>query len=209
MHKAALWIQYVLVPALGPAGLFVAAVLDSFLFLPETNDILVVSWSASRPETVWLAVAMTTLGTVAGNSVLWWAGLRGGEPVLLRRFGKERVERTRSAFERWGLLALAIPAVLPPPVPFKVLVFGAGVFGVSFRRFVATVTLARGLRYTFWSLMGVRYGVDALALLRSADVWLGQRLLEVLGAAAALLAAGLALQHWRRARSRREAPEQP
>ena len=44
MAKIVLWIQNVLLPTLGPSGLFVVAFFDSsFLSLPEINDILVVT----------------------------------------------------------------------------------------------------------------------------------------------------------------------
>ena len=198
MHRTALWVQFVLVPALGPFGLFVAAILDSLFFLPELNDILVVSWSAAHPETAWVPVTMTTLGSLTGCSLIWWIGRRGGEPFLEKRFGAARVERTRDTFERWDLLALVVPALLPPPVPFKIFVLSAGVFGVSFRRFAVTVGAARALRYTAWSLMGVFYGEEALAALRGLDAWFGRRGFPVLVAAGALAAAALALQYRRR-----------
>ncbi|MBI3932382.1 MAG: DedA family protein [Acidobacteria bacterium] len=176
MHKVVLWVQQILVPALGPAGLFMAAFLDSsFLSLPEINDLLVVTWAAARPETAWVPVLMATLGSIAGCSVLWWLGGRGGEAFLVRRFGAAQVERTRAAFERWDLLALAVPAVLPPPMPFKVFVLSAGVFRVSYRRFVLTLLVARGLRYVVWGALGVVYGDEAMGLLRAVDAWFAER----------------------------------
>ena len=37
--------------------------------------------------------------------------------------------------------------MLPPPMPFKIFVLSAGVFGLPFRRFALTLLVARGLRY--------------------------------------------------------------
>ena len=46
MHKVVLWLQGVVIPALGQPGLFLVAVLDSsFLSIPEVNDLLVVTSS--------------------------------------------------------------------------------------------------------------------------------------------------------------------
>jgi len=184
MHKVVLWIQTVLLPALGPSGLFFVAFCDSsFLSLPEINDILVVTSSSHNPATAWIPIAMATLGSLAGCSTLWVIGRRGGEPLLERRFGKAQVARTRAAFERWDVLALGIPAVLPPPMPFKIFVLSAGVFGVPWRRFALTLILARGLRYVFWGLLGIFYGDEALDMLESVDRWFsewGFKTLEVL-----------------------------
>jgi membrane protein YqaA with SNARE-associated domain len=182
-----LWVQEVLVPLLGPAGLFVAAFLDSsFLSLPEINDLLVVSAASAHPERAAFSVAMATLGSLAGCSVLWWLGRRGGETLLLRRFGPVRTERTRAAFRRWGVFSLAIPALLPPPIPFKVFVLSAGVFAFPYRRFVLTLLLARGLRYTFWGLMGIVYEDEALRLLRTIDHWSAQHAPMLLASLAAI-----------------------
>jgi membrane protein YqaA with SNARE-associated domain len=198
MHKVILWVQTVLLPALGPAGLFVVAFFDSsFLSLPEINDILVVTSSSLDPASAWIPISMATLGSLAGCSVLWVIGRRGGEPLLERRFGKAQVARTRAAFERWDLLALIVPALLPPPMPFKIFVLSAGVFGVPWRRFAFTLILARGLRYVFWGLMGIFYGAEALELLRQFDRWFDDQGWVVLtvGTAVALVV-GLVWYFW-------------
>jgi membrane protein YqaA with SNARE-associated domain len=199
MEKIVLWIQNVLLPTLGPAGLFVVAFFDSsFLSLPEINDILVVTSCSLHPRSAWIPITLATLGSLAGCSVLWEIGRRGGEPLLERRFGKAQVARTRVAFERWDLLALIVPALLPPPMPFKIFVLSAGVFGVPWRRFAGTLILARGLRYVFWGLLGIIYGDEALKLLRAVDRWFDDNGLMVLAAVAAAVLVGLAVWALRR-----------
>jgi len=199
MEKIVLWIQNVLLPTLGPAGLFVVAFFDSsFLSLPEINDILVVSSCSLNPRSAWIPITLATLGSLAGCSVLWEIGRRGGEPLLERRFGKAQVARTRVAFERWDLLALIVPALLPPPMPFKIFVLSAGVFGVPWRRFAGTLILARGLRYVFWGLLGIVYGDEALRLLRAVDRWFDDHGLMVLAVLAAAVLVGVAVWAIRR-----------
>jgi membrane protein YqaA with SNARE-associated domain len=172
MHRIVLWIQGVLVPLLGAPGLFVVAFLDSsFLSLPEINDLLVVSAAAADPHMAWIPILMATLGSVTGSALLWEIGRKGGEPFLVRRFGKQRVDQTRRVFHRWDVLAIAIPAVLPPPIPFKIFVLSSGVFGFPFRRLMATLLVARGLRYVFWGVMGGLYGQRAAEVLRRFDAW--------------------------------------
>ena len=199
MHKLLSWIQFVLVPWLGAPGVFLAAFLDSsFLSLPEINDMIVVAAAVAHPETCWRVAVMATLGSLGGCVVLWWLGRRGGEAFLVRRFGAVRVGRTRAAFERWDVLALAVPALLPPPMPFKIFVLSAGAFGVSLRRFVLTLTVARGLRYLFWTLLGLLYGEEALATLKAVDRWCAERAV-LLGLVAVAVALGsVAALAWRR-----------
>lgn len=176
MHKVVLWIQTVLVPILGAPGMFVVAFLDSsFLSFPEINDILLVTSSHLHPGRAWLYALMTTLGSVTGCLVMWELGRRGGEAFLTRRFGVQRMERTRAALRRWGVLTIAIPAMLPPPMPFKIFVVAAGVFGFSAKRLAVTLLVARGLRYAFWAAMGAYYGDGALSWLERFDVWFAER----------------------------------
>jgi membrane protein YqaA with SNARE-associated domain len=207
MHKVVVWVQSVLIPFLGPAGFFLTAFVDSsFLSIPEINDFLIVTSSAAHPGLAWLYVAMTTLGSVAGCLALREVGVRGGEPWFERRFGKERVAATRESFERWGVLTLAVPALLPPPMPFKIFVLSAGVFGFPLKRFVITVLIARGVRYSVWSALAVLYGARALELLKAIDAWFADRLGVVLIVAGCLVFAAFIVFTLRR-RARSEVPE--
>ncbi len=190
-------------PFLGPAGVLLVAFLDSsFLSLPEINDLLVITAAAREPETAWVYVVMATLGSLAGCSLLWFLARRGGEAFLLKRFSAERVARTRAAFQKYDVLALAIPAVLPPPMPFKIFVLCSGVFGISFQRFAVTLLMARGLRYTAWAFAGIRYGDEAMRMLKQVDLWFAAHLpwlLAVLGAGTAAWLLTRAMQRRREA----------
>lgn len=207
MHKIALWIQQVLVPTLGPFGVFLVAFVDSsFISIPEINDIIVITAAARHPETAWIYVLMATLGSLAGCAVLWGLGRRGGEAFLVKRFGAERVEKTRQAFRRWDVLALALPAILPPPMPFKIFVLSAGVFGYPWRRFAVTLLVARGLRYTVWAVGGVIYGDEALAALRRTDLWFSRNIGAVIAVTVVLILAGVGFWMLRR-RRRTDVPD--
>ena len=199
MHGIVVWIQTVLIPTLGPLGLFVVAFFDSsFLSVPEINDVLVVTSSAAHPATAWMYALAATLGSLAGCSALWYVGRRGGEAFLVRKFGRDRVDQTRAHFKKWDILALAIPAMLPPPMPFKVFVLSSGVFGVPYRRFAMTLIVARGLRSAFWAVMGVTYGDEALALLKRFDAWFAANALVILAVLALAALGGVLVYYARR-----------
>ena len=209
MHKVVLWLQGTVLPALGPFGMAVIAFFDSsFLSIPEVNDILVVTSSAAHPSRAWLFVLMTTGGSLLGCLALREVGRRGGEALLLRKFGKERVERTRVLFKKWDVLCLAVPSMLPPPVPFKIFVLSAGVFGLPLRRFLITIGVARSLRYSFWGFMGAMYGDRGLRLLQAFDRWFLDRA-EWFAAAAVILVLALAVWAFRRRFTATAAGEAP
>jgi membrane protein YqaA with SNARE-associated domain len=201
MQKLVAWVQGALVPALGPFGLFVVAFLDSsFLSLPEINDLLVVTAALQDAPRAWTAVAMATLGSLAGCSVLYTLGRRGEEAILVKRFGEERTRRVRAAFQRYDVLTLAIPAVLPPPMPFKIFVLAAGVFEFSYRRFALTLLVARGLRYTLWASLGLAYREEALSFLKAVDAWGSRNAPWLVGLVLGLATVALLVLWRRRAR---------
>src|SRR5262245_59251184 len=116
MSRLVEWVHAVLLPTLGPVGLFLVALVDSsFLTIPEVNDFLVISAALGNPATVWVFVLMAALGSVAGCALLWRIGKAGGEALLVRQFGPEWAGRAQRVYARWGILALAVPAMLPPP----------------------------------------------------------------------------------------------
>src|SRR5262249_53020788 len=201
MSRLVEWVHAVLLPTLGPTGLFLVALADSsFLTIPEINDFLVVSAALGTPATVWMFVLMAALGSVAGCALLWRIGKSGGEALLVRKFGPQWAGRAQRAYSRWGVLALAVPAILPPPMPFKVFVLASGVFGFPFLRVALTLLLARSVRYTFWGTMGVVYGEEARQILRKLDAWGAQHLPLVIGIVSGLVLAGLLLARRRRGR---------
>jgi membrane protein YqaA with SNARE-associated domain len=115
--------------------------------------------------------AMATLGSVCGCLVLYVIGRRGGEALLRRRFGGVRVTRAMGSFKRFGVLAVVIPAILPPPAPFKVFVLLSGVAKVPTATFCAAVTLGRGIRYFGEGALAVRYGDQAIDFLQADGPW--------------------------------------
>jgi membrane protein DedA with SNARE-associated domain len=64
------------------------------------------------------------------------------------------------------VLALAIPALLPPPLPFKIFVATAGALQFPRRKFLVTIMIARSLRYYTEGVLAVYYGQRVLRFLK-------------------------------------------
>ncbi len=154
--------------SLGGPGLFVIAFLDSsFLPLPQINDILVVLMVIEHKAWMPLYAGMATLGSVGGCYLLYYLAETGGEKFLRGRLKAAHIDGALSLYRRYGMLALIVPALLPPPAPFKVFVLMAGVAGVRPLPFVAAVGLARGARYCALGILAVLYGDLAMAVMRT------------------------------------------
>lgn len=165
MARIVEWIESI-ARAIGAPGLFIVAFLDSsFLSLPEINDILVIVAVIQNPELMPYYAFMATSGSVTGCLVLYFFGRRGGNALLRRRFTGPRLERATQRLQRYGVLAVIVPALLPPPAPFKIFILLAGVSHVPLGRFAAAVTIGRGARYFGEGWLAVQYGEQALRLI--------------------------------------------
>lgn len=196
MSRLAAWIEAFALGIGGP-GLFVVAFLDSsFLSLPQINDLLVIVMVVQHPERMLYYAAMATGGSVAGCLVMYGLGRKGGEAFLRRRFKLRHLERAQRLFARYGFMAVIVPALLPPPAPFKLFVVLAGVVGMPATTFTIAVAVGRGLRYLLEGLLAVWYGELAAEYIKAHP-------LEVSLALFAVVAAGaVAYYLWRRRFSR-------
>jgi membrane protein YqaA with SNARE-associated domain len=143
----------------GPGLLIVALFDSSFLSIPEGNDVLIVLLSAGNTwRNMAYYVSMTTAGSIAGCLLLYTIGRKGGSPLLHKRFPEKHVQLAERLFEKYGMLTVVLPSILPPPCPFKIFVLSAGVFRLRLAEFVAAIAIGRTVRYSMWGILAIVYG---------------------------------------------------
>ena len=152
------FIVHVTIDVAGPAMILIGALDSSLISLPDVNDYLVVARCYTHPETAYLFPLFPAIGSLIGCFLLYTVLRRGGQAVLRRRFRIDHVQRVERVYARFGILALAVPALLPPPMPFKIFVATAGALQFPRRRFLVTILLARSLRYYVEGTLAVFYG---------------------------------------------------
>ena len=190
------WIQGVAVTLGGP-GLFIIGFLDSsFLSLPEVNDLLIIGMVMKHPHRLLYYALMATLGSVSGCLALYLVARKGGEAFLRKRFKGHHVDKGLRLFQKYGLLVLIVPALLPPPAPFKIFVLMAGVAAIPLWQFVTAISIARGVRYFGEGLLAVWYGDRAFAFMHEHAKEIG------LSLAGTALVAGVAWFAWKRRQAR-------
>lgn len=195
MKRLAAWIEAYVVAWGGP-GLFVIGYLDSsFLSFPEVNDLLVMGMAMRHEYLLPYYAVMATLGSVLGCLTLYYIAKAGGEAFLRKRFKEHHVDRTLALAQKYGLLIVVVPALLPPPMPFKIFILAAGVAEIPVWQFTAAVFAARFVRYLGEGLLAVWYGNAAFAFLRANGGKIG------FGLAAAALVIGAVVILLRRRRT--------
>jgi membrane protein YqaA with SNARE-associated domain len=162
--KLPLWLQKFIV-VMGGGGLFMVAFLDSsVLSFPFVADALVIELSVEKPARMPYYAAMAALGSLAGCIWLYLLAKKGGE-AYFHRHAKGRAETIKEWVDEHAFLSVFIPAILPPPLPFKVFILAEGVFQVPLRTFVLSLLLGRGLRYFAEGILAVFYGDAVLRFL--------------------------------------------
>jgi len=123
--------------------------------------------------------------------------------VLLRkRLSPARFQKIHASFERHEFLALMLPAMLPPPTPFKAVVLAAAAFEMSFTRFQLAIFAGRFLRFLILGFLTLRFGPQVVEI--------GGRIIAhdfkwvLLG----LAAAGVVWLIWRRQRAKQSSAKQ-
>src|SRR5215218_6125722 len=149
----------------GPAMVVIGMLDSSLLSLPEINDYLVVARCFSDPKSVFYFPLFAAAGSVLGCLLLYTIMRRGGQAVMRRRFSAENIAR-------FGFLALAVPALLPPPMPFKIFVATAGALEYPRWRFMLTIMIARSVRYIVEGTLAVFYGERVLVFMRDNGLYI-------------------------------------
>lgn len=151
----------------GPSMIVIGALDSSLLSLPEINDYLVVMRVTNAHHEVFYFPLFAAAGSVIGCLLLYTLIRSGGQYVLRKRFRTEHIEKVERTYARFGFLALAIPAMLPPPMPFKIFVATAGALEYPRWRFMITIMIARSLRYYIEGTLAVFYGRTVLDFIKN------------------------------------------
>jgi membrane protein YqaA with SNARE-associated domain len=151
---------------LGGLGLIPLGLLDnSPIPLPGIMDVATILLAA-RQQQLWLYYAvMATAGSVMGGFLTYRLARKGGKEALERRFTRRKVDKVCAIFERWGFSAIAIPALLPPPVPMVPFLLAAGAMQYPARKFLVALTLGRISRYMILGYLAARYGHRIIAFI--------------------------------------------
>jgi len=187
---------------LGAFGVFFIAVVDSSVVplpLPGSTDLLLL-WMVANGRDPWLLALYAITGSLLGGYTTWQIGRKGGEAALRRYVPRRLLERIVGWVEHHPILAVFLPAVLPPPIPLLPFALASGALGVSRGRFLVIFGAARSMRYAFIAWLGVTYGR------RMVRVWSGSLQkwsMPLLSVFVGLLVAGLCFGIWKLRRLRK------
>jgi membrane protein YqaA with SNARE-associated domain len=176
---------------LGGPGLILLGLIDnSVVPVPGSMDVFVIVLAADQRD-LWPYYAfMATLGSVIGGYSTYRLARGGGKGRLGRRLKRSQMEKVHAAFEKWGFLSIAVPAMLPPPLPMVPFLIAAGAAQYSLHKFLGSLFLGRAVRYLILAFLAARYGKQILG-------YFSQHTHAIVWTAVALVLAGIALAVFR------------
>lgn len=150
-------------------GAFLLAALDSSMlfFLPFGIDALVIYLAARSEGFFWIYPLLATAGSVTGAAATFWVGKKVGDVGLERLIPKKRLDRLREKVKQRGAVAMALPAVFPPPFPFTPFILTCGALSVDTWRFFITLAVVRLTRFGLEAVLATIYGRGILRVLQS------------------------------------------
>ena len=182
---------------LGGPGLILLGLIDSSVIpVPGSMDAMTIILSAHQ-HTLWIYYAvMATVGSVAGAYITYRIARNRGEKALNDRLSAQNVKRVTETFEKYGFGAIAVPAMLPPPMPMVPFVIAAGALQYSPKKFIVAMSLGRIVRYCILAYLGAKYGRKIFAVVLAH----GEVSLEVSIGLAVAVTVILFLMHFRKKR---------
>jgi membrane protein YqaA with SNARE-associated domain len=151
---------------LGLVGLFLVSIVDSSfvpLPIPGITDIMLVIYAADHTNPI-LLVAMATIGSAIGGFLSHAAGQAGGMKFLEKHVPERTLHRVTGWMEHHPILSVALPAILPPPMPLSPFVLVAGAVCMSRKEFMTAFTLSRFARHALAVWLGIKYGHAVLGI---------------------------------------------
>jgi membrane protein YqaA with SNARE-associated domain len=183
----------------GLFGVFLVSIVDSSfvpLPVPGVTDIMVILFAAQHAN-VFLLVGIATLGSALGGLFSYQVGQSGGLDFIERRTPERVFKRVTGWMESHAILAVAVPALLPPPMPLSPFVLAAGALKMSRKKFMWAFTLSRLVRHAIAAWLGVHYGKTVLILWNKFIVRWGTPVLVLIWSAILIAVAYAFWQLWK------------
>jgi len=154
---------------LGGVGLFFVSIIDSSVIplpLPGSTDLLLLVLVTHKPAQWWLFALIAVAGALVGGYFSYRLACKGGMALLERYVPVRFRKRLTLWVQNNPVLAIGVPALLPPPVPLTPFVIAAGALDMPRKKFLWAFGIGRTVRYFLVAWLGQHYGRHLIRLWR-------------------------------------------
>jgi membrane protein YqaA with SNARE-associated domain len=195
----------------GIVGVLLVSIVDSSfvpLPIPGVTDLMLVVLAAQHAN-LFLLVGAATVGSFLGGFFSYKVGQSGGMAFLEKHVPASIFKPVCNWMNSHAILSVALPAVLPPPMPLSPFVLAAGALKMSRNKFLTTFTISRFLRHAFAAWLGIHYGRHVIRIWNMFSHKWGTEILIVVWSLI-LISAGIAFYKlWKTSRTVNAGKPQP
>ncbi len=141
----------------GAAGLAFNSFIEA-IFFPIPPDVLLITLCATNPEKAFFYAAITTVFSMLGGVVGYFIGYKGGKPLAVKFFGKEKVNKVHRLFKAYESMIILTAGFTP--LPYKVFTITSGVLYASLSKLIIFSIIGRGLRFFAEAALFYFYGKE-------------------------------------------------
>ena len=129
-------------------GLLFLSAFGAATLLPLQSEAVLVGLLAQMQYSVWLLVAVASLGNILGSCVNWWLGLKVEQYKNKKWFpvSEQKMLQAQGIYQKYGFWSLLLSWV---PIIGDPITLIAGLLKENFVRFVVMVSIAKIGRYLF------------------------------------------------------------
>jgi membrane protein DedA with SNARE-associated domain len=188
---------------LGGLGLLILGIMDSsFLFMPLSNDLLVIAMTARAHSLLPYYAAMASAGSVIGCLLVDLVFRKGGEGMLQKHVSERRLAYVRDRVNKRAGWALLFATLMPPPFPFTPFIAVTAATEYPRKKMLTIVGAARMVRFSLEGLLGIFFGAGIMSLIQSTEFEYAVAFLIVVSIGGSIVQ----ILRWIR-KSKREAPD--
>lgn len=136
----------------------IAAVDGAALGMPI--DAIMAVYVYQHPAKLLLYVFMASAGSALGSLAIYAIGHAGGEELLRKRISAERFAKFHATFDQHPFWSLMLPAILPPPTPFKLVALAAAASEMRLGQYVLAIFAGRFVRFLLVSIFTLIFGPE-------------------------------------------------
>jgi membrane protein YqaA with SNARE-associated domain len=157
----------------GGPGLLLIGVIDSS-FIPTLGslDIFNALLAARHKDLWWYYALMSTTGSVIGAYLMYHLASTAGTGWLQRKLGRSRLARVDCMLKKYGVAAVAVAVIAPPPFPASAFFVTAGALKFPIRKFLAAVVGGRAFRYLMVAWISSHYSRRIIRIFRHPQQYL-------------------------------------
>ena len=129
-------------------GLLFLSAFGAATLLPLQSEAVLVGLLAQTQYSVWLLLAVASLGNILGSCVNWWLGLKVEQYKNNKLFpvSEQKMLQAQGIYKKYGFWSLLLSWV---PIIGDPITLIAGLLKENFVRFLLMVSIAKIARYLF------------------------------------------------------------